>query len=293
MERFCEQFSAIQAAAIEPRLRKPMEKEKLAKMGNEDLRKAEEFVLLMRKHYMSTLAVSSDKSPTCGQILPILQKLEAHYTVQEEDSAFVRSVKVNIWSDLSKRYQDADVKAFLEEATVLDPRFKTKLDREEIWDRVREAAVAANSEAAANELSEQGETQRQGDEEEEDDDYTPAIKQSKRTALEELFEEEDRELQSLQQQQLPESMAQRVHQEVQLYRSLPSIPSTNHATLWWWHKRDTLPLLSGLAESYLCVQASSTPSERVFSTAGDTISPERSRILPEKADMLIFLHKNC
>ncbi|XP_056287594.1 E3 SUMO-protein ligase ZBED1-like [Pseudoliparis swirei] len=184
------------------------------------------------------------------------------------------------------KLKDADVQAFLEEATVLDPRFKTKLDKEEIWDRVREAAVAANSEAAANELSEQGETQRQGDEEGEEDDDTPAVKQSKRTALEELFEEEDREL-------IPESMAQRVHQEVQLYRSLPSIPSTNHATLWWWHKRDTLSLLSGLAESYLCVQASSSPSERVFSTAGDTISPERSRILPEKADMLIFLHKNC
>lgn len=42
----------------------------------------------------------------------------------------------------------------------------------------------------------------------------------------------------------------------------------------------------------MCSQASSTPSERVFSTAGDTISQERSRILPEKADMLIFLQKN-
>ena len=74
-------------------------------MGNEDLRKAEEFVLLMRMHYTSTLAVSSEKSPTCGQILPILQKLRKHYTVQADDSAFVRSVKENIWNDLSKRYQ--------------------------------------------------------------------------------------------------------------------------------------------------------------------------------------------
>ena len=74
-------------------------------MGNEDLRKAEEFVLLMRKHYTSTLAVSSDKSPTCGEILPILQKLQQHYTVQEDDSAFIRSIKENIWKDLSKRYQ--------------------------------------------------------------------------------------------------------------------------------------------------------------------------------------------
>ena len=108
---------------------------------------------------------------------------------------------------------------------------------------------------------------------------TPAVKQRKKTALEEHFEEKDRELQSPQ-QQLPVSMAQRVHQEVQLYRSLPSIPSTNNDTLWWWNQRDTLPLLSGLAESHLCVWASSTPSERVFSTAGDTISPERSHILP-------------
>ncbi|TDH16605.1 hypothetical protein EPR50_G00021740 [Perca flavescens] len=105
MERFCEQFPAIQAAAIDQRLRKPMEKEKLARMGNEDLRKAEEFVLLMRMHYTSTLAVSSEKSPTCGQISPILQKLRKHYTVQADDSAFVRSVKENIWNNLSKRYQ--------------------------------------------------------------------------------------------------------------------------------------------------------------------------------------------
>ncbi|CAI5667440.1 unnamed protein product [Oreochromis niloticus] len=87
MERFCEQFPAIQAAAIDPRIRKSMENERLAKMGNDDLRKAEEFVVLLWKHSTSTLAVSSDKSPTCGDILPILQKLQQHYTVQEDDSA--------------------------------------------------------------------------------------------------------------------------------------------------------------------------------------------------------------
>lgn len=58
-------------------------------------------------------------------------------------------------------------------------------------------------------------------------------------------------------------------------------------------KGKTYPLLSELAISYLCVQASSTPSERVLSTAGDTICPEHSRILPEKADMIIVLNKNC
>ncbi|XP_039876078.1 E3 SUMO-protein ligase ZBED1-like [Simochromis diagramma] len=152
MERFCEQFPAIQAAAIDPRIRKSIEKERLAKMGNDDLRKAEEFVVLMQKHYTSTLAVSSDKSPTCGEILPILQKLQQHYTVQEDDSAFTRSIKDNIWKDLSKRYQDADIKNFLEEATILDPRFKSKVEKDEVWHRIREAAIAAKTEAGADEV---------------------------------------------------------------------------------------------------------------------------------------------
>ncbi|XP_028314787.1 zinc finger BED domain-containing protein 4-like isoform X2 [Gouania willdenowi] len=294
IERFSEQFPAIQAAAIDPRLRKPMEKDKLDKISNQDLRKAEEFVLLMRMLYTSTLAVSSEKSPTCGQILPILLKLRKHYTKQADDSAFTRSIKENILNDLSNCYQDANIQAFLEEATVLDPRFKSNVDNTDIWDRVSAAAVAANTPAAAaEELSEWGETRRQAEKTvkvEEEDDYTPPMKQ-KKTALEELFEEEDSELLSVLQKP-PVSIIQKVNQEVQLYRSLPPIPTKDSATLWWWMKRDTLPMMSALAEKYLCVQASSTPSERVFSTAGDTLSLERSRILPEKANMLIFLHKN-
>ncbi len=59
----------------------------------------------MRIVYTSTLCVSSEKSPTCSQILPILQKLEKHFTVVEEDAVFVSSIKQAVWENLSKRYQ--------------------------------------------------------------------------------------------------------------------------------------------------------------------------------------------
>ena len=59
-------------------------------------------------------------------------------------------------------------------------------------------------------------------------------------------------------------------------------------------KTQTIPIPNCvLSDTYLCVQASSTASERVFSCAGHAISQERCRILPEKANMLIFLQKNC
>lgn len=71
----------------------------------EDFRKGEDFVHLMRILYTSTLCVSSEKSPTCGQVLPIIQKLEKHFTVVEDDTVFVSSIKQAVWQNLSKRYQ--------------------------------------------------------------------------------------------------------------------------------------------------------------------------------------------
>src|SRR4029434_2519803 len=60
-------------------------------------------------------------------------------------------------------------------------------------------------------------------------------------------------------------------------------------------KTQTIPIpkICVLSDTYLCVHASSTALERVFSCAGHAISQERCRILPEKANMLIFLQKNC
>ena len=89
------------------------------------------------------------------------------------------------------------------------------------------------------------------------------------------------------------SQRDKVKEEIRHYRGLPSTLSTVDPVNWWWDMRITLPALSSLAARYLCVQASATPSERTFSTAGDTISQERACLLPDKADMLIFLKKNC
>jgi hypothetical protein len=54
-----------------------------------------------------------------------------------------------------------------------------------------------------------------------------------------------------------------------------------------------LPFLKRLARKYLCGQATSVASERVFSTAGDTVKACRSRLLPDEVNKLIFLKKNA
>ncbi|XP_061884063.1 zinc finger BED domain-containing protein 4-like [Entelurus aequoreus] len=73
VQRFIEQF---------PALRKQAEKDRVNNsLDIADFRRAQEFVELMEVLHISTLCVSSDRHPTCGQIIPILQKLEARFTV--------------------------------------------------------------------------------------------------------------------------------------------------------------------------------------------------------------------
>ncbi|CAM4672887.1 unnamed protein product [Leuciscus chuanchicus] len=294
-----QQLLAIQAAALDLRLRKTLSKDNLDRLKDEDFHKAEEFVQLMRILYTSTLCVSCEKNATCGQILPILQKLEEHFTVKDEDTMFVASIKEKVWENLSQRYQKDDIQAFLHEATAMEPRFKGRSVSDATWDRLRKKAVDGDTVTGGPTTGlEQTDTEHQQKEEssegegEEMEETIPPLHKT-RSALEELFSEEDRKLRlTIQQDTSSLTLSERVDLEVELYKSLPPVPMAEDPVMWWWEKRAILPLLTNVATSYLCAQASSTPSERVFSTAGNTLSQERSRLLPEKANMLIFLQKN-
>ena len=61
---------------------------------------------------------------------------------------------------------------------------------------------------------------------------------------------------------------------------------------WWKSHGYCMPNLALLAKSILCVPATSTPSERVFSVAGNLITKQRAMLSPENADRMIFLNMN-
>jgi zinc finger BED domain-containing protein 1 (E3 SUMO-protein ligase ZBED1) len=65
---------------------------------------------------------------------------------------------------------------------------------------------------------------------------------------------------------------------------------TNDPLEWWAMNDKTFPLIGQLARRYLCIPATSAPSERLFSSAGMTISKRRASLNPDAADSLVFLH---
>lgn len=73
---------------------------------------------------------------------------------------------------------------------------------------------------------------------------------------------------------------------------LLSFSSSQDVLTFWREKASAMPLLSTLAQKVLCIPATSTPSERVFSIAGLTITNKRSQLSPHNVNKIIFIHDN-
>ena len=115
---------------------------------------------------------------------------------------------------------------------------------------------------------------------------------SKKCALEEIFDDESDSALEITGVCLPPTPIELAQRELAEYRAIRPIGLGSNPLDFWKHNEKRFPLLSQLALRYLCTQASSVASERVFSTAGDTLSNERSKMSHDKVNMAIFLTKN-
>ncbi|XP_034565509.1 zinc finger BED domain-containing protein 1-like [Notolabrus celidotus] len=85
---------------------------------------------------------------------------------------------------------------------------------------------------------------------------------------------------------------QAVTNEVLMYFGEQPLSKTESPLSWWKSNEARYPTLASLAKSFLCIPATSTPSERLFSAAGNITSKKRASLTPEHVDMLTFLHFN-
>ena len=80
--------------------------------------------------------------------------------------------------------------------------------------------------------------------------------------------------------------------EVDKYLQEPPIPRTQDPLKWWNNNRQIYPTLFIMMKKRLCIQATSVPSERVFSKSGQIVSTKRSRLLSKKVEQIVFLNYN-
>jgi len=239
----------------------------------------EAFVAVMDPIVNITEVICGEKWVTLSGVRPLLYKLTAKHLVEaSSDSRLTKQMKRVLLADLQGRYTDTTVAEILHKACFLDPRFKSlSFLSEEIRESVvlaieEEATVIANLAAAEDERN--GSSGTEG----------PVPKKKKQSKfmslLEDVWEPEVRAN--------PEERAKR---EVKKYICIDIDPDQK-PLLWWKQYCSQLPVLSKLAHKYLCIPATSVSSERAFSTAGHVINSKRSCLLPEHANMLVFLAQN-
>lgn len=85
---------------------------------------------------------------------------------------------------------------------------------------------------------------------------------------------------------------QAVLSEMESYLLTRNIDTEDDPLTWWRENKAQYPRMSLLARKYLGIPATSSPSERLFSTGGNIVTCQRSSLRPQNVDRLVFLAKN-
>jgi len=87
----------------------------------------------------------------------------------------------------------------------------------------------------------------------------------------------------------PQPTEQKINNEVEDYLKHTVIDLETNPLKWWSVQDSDFQVISKLARKYLCICASSSSSDRVFSVSGHIVSKKRNTLKPDKVNMLVFL----
>ncbi|XP_060761183.1 E3 SUMO-protein ligase ZBED1-like [Neoarius graeffei] len=229
-----------------------------------------------------TDSLSSENYVSVSHLKPMLQLFRTQILKPADDETqLTKELKMTVMSYLDEKYTDPITEELLDIATLVDPRFKVQYINPENIDAIKMRAVSemledlstsVRTEEAAPEQAEAGEAA-----------VPPPLKKQKKS-LGSFFKNShsspglnDREL---------------VERELENYLMAANADSETDPLQWWKINERNFPRLSCLAKRYLCIPATSTPSERVFSTGGNIVTCHRAALKPETVDRLVFLARN-
>ncbi|KAK0145706.1 Zinc finger BED domain-containing protein 1 [Merluccius polli] len=254
----------------------------LCTLTETDVSNAEDVVKALKPMKDATTLISEESSPTACLIAPLQAQLcqETRIIDDSRESSIIREIKQAINEDLRKRYNSDLERSTLRSASALDPRFKglpflSNEDIEETFGRV--VAEAASLEPQV----------RVEGEENHEENPSPPKRRSPSSLLENLLGN------TFAGATAPQTIsAYTKAEEVNKFCGTPPIPLSEDPLSWWRTNEIMYPLLSKLGKRYFCIPATSVSAERVFSTAGDIVTAQRSTLTAEHVDQLLFLHKN-
>ncbi|XP_056445916.1 E3 SUMO-protein ligase ZBED1-like isoform X2 [Gadus chalcogrammus] len=230
-----------------------------------------------------TDALSSEKYVSVSFVKPVLHLFRSSILkVQDDESDLTCTIKNKIMTYLDDKYNDPLTQELLNVASLLDPRFKLSYTSEDDVGPIQTRLILEMGRTAHAAMAELGQTDPHGETAE---DVTHP---KKKKTLGSFFKTTE----GTTPRPSPEQQQQAIASELQSYLQSGNLDTEEDPLSWWREHQRLYPRLAKLAKKYLCIPATSSPSERVFSTGGNLVTCLRSSLMPEIVDRLVFLAKN-
>ena len=185
---------------------------------------------------------------------------------------------------MESKYSGSDLDGILSVACFVDPRFKTDYTESDtavaiVKERLcRESIEMVPEEArATSDVTEVSETAQASEPPSKKRKLGSWLKEVKSTRTDSTA---------------PKTIEEKAKEEIEAYLKAPPADPESNPLHWWKVHATTYPFVAKVARKYLCICASSSPSERAFSTSGHIVSKRRCSLKPAKVSMLVFLARN-
>jgi len=236
-----------------------------------------------------TDTLSGETHVTISAVKPVLQHLcDVLLAVSSDDSELTKEMKERCKTKILQQYGSSDINKLLNTATFLDPRFKHYKDddqkKKEIEEPIKlqilQIAYTVTAESEIRVFNDDG----------------PAAKKSKlgkflgkKYGIGAVQSDTDSSSSS---SCNSVNRLTKANNELLMYLQYPQLVIEECPLNWWKKESIHLPMLSSLAQKFLCICATSVASERTFSSGGNIVTSKRNCLKPHVVDQLVFLAKN-
>ncbi|KAL3972516.1 desumoylating isopeptidase 1 [Sarotherodon galilaeus] len=218
---------------------------------------------------------SAEEYVTISCVKPVLQMFNNDMLkVKEGDTELTKDIKTAILDYMNKSYKDSVTEGLVNIASFLDPRFHSEYFSESESEAIKVQVMSELKHLVPH----QGSTAIGFSE-------TPHTSTGDQTNQGAFF------LKGPVSGKI-EVTAERLSSELSSYVNSPPADSECDPLSWWKVHTVNFPHISRLARKYLCIPATSSASERLFSTGGNVVTCQRSSLKPASVNMLVFLTKN-
>lgn len=236
--------------------------------------------LELLKPFEEITKIISSSCSSISEVIPHVKTLQKYLQNYDDENNDIMQMKNLIENDIKSRFDLQHNKLFTL-ATLLDPRYKQQFFDSQELITVRSQFLL---EALKNSIS---------DDESDSDEHQPPNSgiDDTETATHRNFWQCYHELASRKVENVQDDKSSAAH-ELHSYFASPVINRNNDPFEWWARNKSRYPEMARIAKVFLCCPASSVYSERLFSEAGNVYETKRNRLLPERAETLVFLHHN-